>query len=105
MHAGKVGDEHAETYLRLRAEAELRRAGAELRRLDAAKHQMFYEIVLNGAFAPKGMGRWDDVLTHADAEAIHAYIVDEAWKAFEAQQQPKTAASVSGAAAAAPPHP
>jgi hypothetical protein len=30
-----VGDERAETYLRLRAEAELRRAGAELRRLDA----------------------------------------------------------------------
>ena len=31
-----MGDERAETYLRLRAEAELRRAGAELRRLDAA---------------------------------------------------------------------
>jgi hypothetical protein len=31
-----VGDERAETYLRLRAEAELRRAGAELRHLDAA---------------------------------------------------------------------
>jgi hypothetical protein len=31
-----VGDERAETYLRLRAEAELRRACAELRRLDAA---------------------------------------------------------------------
>src|SRR5512138_634174 len=32
----RVGAERAETYLRLRAEAELRRAGAELRRLDAA---------------------------------------------------------------------
>jgi hypothetical protein len=31
-----VGDERAETYLRRLAEAELRRAGAELRRLDAA---------------------------------------------------------------------
>jgi len=31
-----VGDERAETYLRLRAEAELREASAELRRLDAA---------------------------------------------------------------------
>ena len=60
----------------------------DLRRLDAAKHQMFYEIVLNGAFVPKGMGRWDDVLTRADAEAIHAYIVDEAWKAYDAQSQP-----------------
>jgi hypothetical protein len=36
VHAWRVGDERAETYLRLRAEAELRRAGAELRHLDAA---------------------------------------------------------------------
>jgi hypothetical protein len=28
------------------------------------------------------MGRWDDVLSRSDAEAIHAYIVDEAWKAY-----------------------
>ena len=31
-----MGDERAETYLRLRAEAELRRAGDQLRALDAA---------------------------------------------------------------------
>ena len=31
-----MGDERAETYLRLRAEAELRRVSAELRRADAA---------------------------------------------------------------------
>jgi hypothetical protein len=36
VHAWRVGDERAETYLRLRTEAELRQAGAELRRLDAA---------------------------------------------------------------------
>jgi hypothetical protein len=36
-----VGDEHAETYLRLRAEAELRRAAAELRRLDAAAEDLW----------------------------------------------------------------
>jgi hypothetical protein len=36
MHAWRVGDERAETYLRLRAEAELRRVSAELRRADAA---------------------------------------------------------------------
>jgi len=54
----------------------------DLRRLSAAKHQIFYDIVLNGVLAPNGMGRWDDVLSRADAEAIHAYIVDEAWKAY-----------------------
>jgi len=64
----------------------------DLRRLDAPKHQLFYEIVLNGAFVPKGMGRWDDVLSRSDAESIHAYIVDEAWKAYKAQAAPATAA-------------
>ena len=53
----------------------------DLRRLTADQHKMFYDIVLNGALAPLGMGRWDDVLSRSDAEAIHAYIVDEAWKA------------------------
>jgi hypothetical protein len=36
VHAGRVGDERAETYLRLLAEAELRRAGEQIRRVDAA---------------------------------------------------------------------
>ena len=36
-----MGDERAETYLRLRAEAELRQAGAELRRLDAAAEDVW----------------------------------------------------------------
>ena len=50
MQAGKVGDERAETYLRLRAEAELRRAAAELRRLDAAAEDQWaaVEVVVTG---------------------------------------------------------
>lgn len=58
----------------------------DLRRLAPAKHELFYDIVLNGVLAGAGMGRWDDVLSRPDAEAIHAYIVDEAWKAYEAQK-------------------
>jgi len=58
----------------------------DLRRLTPVKHEMFYDIVLNGVLAGAGMGRWDDVLSRADAEAIHAYIVDEAWKAYDAQK-------------------
>ncbi len=58
----------------------------DLRRLTPAKHELFYDIVLNGVLAGAGMGRWDDVLSHPDAEAIHAYVVDEAWKAFDAQK-------------------
>ena len=36
VQAGRVGDERAETYVRLLAEAELRRAGDRLRQLDSA---------------------------------------------------------------------
>jgi len=58
----------------------------DLRRLSGPTHQLFYEIVLNGAYAGKGMARWDDVLARADAEAIHAYLVDQAWAAYLPQQ-------------------
>lgn len=53
----------------------------DLRRMSAATHQLFYDIVLNGAYQGKGMARWDDVLSRADAEAIHAYLIDQAWLA------------------------
>jgi quinohemoprotein ethanol dehydrogenase len=58
----------------------------DLRRLTAVRHEMFYDIVLNGVLAGAGMGRWDDVLSRQDAEAIHAYIVDQSWTAYDAQQ-------------------
>ena len=48
-------------------------------------NRMFYDIVLRGAFQPLGMARWDDVLSQADAEAIHAYLDDEAWKEYSHQ--------------------
>jgi quinohemoprotein ethanol dehydrogenase len=51
----------------------------DLRYLSAPTHGIFYEIVLAGAYGGKGMARWDDVLSRADAEAIHAYLVDQAW--------------------------
>ncbi len=52
----------------------------DLRRLDRATHALFDSIVLGGAYAPKGMGRFDDVLSAGDAAAIHAYIIDQAWR-------------------------
>jgi quinohemoprotein ethanol dehydrogenase len=52
----------------------------DLRRLDTATHGIFNAIVLGGAYAPKGMGRFDDVLSAADAEAVHAYVIDQAWQ-------------------------
>jgi quinohemoprotein ethanol dehydrogenase len=53
----------------------------DLRRLSGATHQLFYEIVLHGAYRAKGMARWDDVLSRTEAESIHAYLVDQAWAA------------------------
>lgn len=57
----------------------------DLRRLTPEKHALFQDIVLKGILAPLGMGRFDDVLTQADAQAVQAYLIDEAWKAHAAQ--------------------
>lgn len=59
----------------------------DLRRMTATTDSLFYEIVLNGAYAAKGMGRWDDVLTRADAGAVHAYVVEQAWQAYDAERK------------------
>lgn len=50
----------------------------DLRRMSSAIHQIFDEIVLRGAYQPKGMARWDVVLSQADASAIHTFIIDQA---------------------------
>jgi quinohemoprotein ethanol dehydrogenase len=55
----------------------------DLRRMSAATHSLFSAIVLGGAYNGKGMGRFDDVLSAADLGAIHAYVVDEAWRLKE----------------------
>jgi quinohemoprotein ethanol dehydrogenase len=52
----------------------------DLRRLDPATHGLFNAIVLGGAYVPKGMGRFDDVLSPSDVDAIHAYVIDQAWR-------------------------
>jgi quinohemoprotein ethanol dehydrogenase len=52
----------------------------DLRRISPVTHQLFYQIVLKGIYQGNGMGRWDDVLSTDDAQAIHAYLVDQAWQ-------------------------
>ena len=61
----------------------------DLRRMDRNTHGIFNSIVLQGAYGPKGMGRFDDVLTPADTEAIHAYLIDQAWQLTATQKSPK----------------
>jgi quinohemoprotein ethanol dehydrogenase len=48
---------------------------------------VFQAIALKGAFLSRGMPRFDDALSPADAEAIHAYLVDLAWQNFRQQQK------------------
>lgn len=48
----------------------------DLRRMQPGTHELFHEIVLGGALVPGGMPRWDDILKPADADAIHAYLID-----------------------------
>lgn len=54
----------------------------DLRRMSASTHGAFEAIVLDGALSAGGMGRFDDVLTSAEARAIHAYLIDEASRAY-----------------------
>jgi quinohemoprotein ethanol dehydrogenase len=62
----------------------------DLRKLSPGLHQLFKDIVLHGAVAPTGMERFDDLLSEADADNIHAYLIDESWKAYQAQQSALT---------------
>jgi len=62
----------------------------DLRRMDAATHEGFLGIVLYGARRYQGMPKWDDVLDENQASAIHAYLTDLAWRAYDAQENNET---------------
>ena len=42
--------------------------------------------MLRGILSVNGMGRFDDLLTEKDVEAIHAYLIEENRKGWDAQQ-------------------
>lgn len=48
----------------------------DLRRMQSGTHSAFREIVLDGLLVPNGMPRWNDRLSAADVDAIHAYLID-----------------------------
>ncbi|MBS0364614.1 MAG: PQQ-dependent dehydrogenase, methanol/ethanol family [Proteobacteria bacterium] len=58
----------------------------DLRKMDPGVHAAFKDILLKGARAPLGMERFDDILSDADADNLHAYLIDQAWKGYRAQQ-------------------
>jgi quinohemoprotein ethanol dehydrogenase len=59
----------------------------DLRNLNDGMHAAFKDILLKGALAPAGMERFDDLLSEEDLDNIHAYLIDQSWIAYRAQQQ------------------
>jgi len=60
---------------------------ADLRYLTPDKHKQFNEIVLDGIYSDLGMAGFADILTQADAEALHAYIISRAREDYQVQAQ------------------
>ena len=65
----------------------------DLRRISAEKHAAFKDIVLHGALQPRGMPRWDDLLSESDADQIHAYLISVQRQAYADQQKTSPAAA------------
>ncbi len=57
----------------------------DLRLMSAATHARFDAIVLEGALVDRGMGSFADLLSPADVDAIHAYLIGESWLQYEGQ--------------------
>ena len=51
---------------------------SDLRRLPQGFHESFDQIVLEGRFESLGMPGFGDVLDPADANAIHAFVIEKA---------------------------
>jgi quinohemoprotein ethanol dehydrogenase len=54
--------------------------------MSAAVHATFNDIVLRGQRRPLGMPQWDDVLSEADSNAMHAHLIAIAWDAYRKEQ-------------------
>ncbi len=59
----------------------------DLRRMNAGLHSAFDDIVLRGALSAAGMERFDDILSIEAVHDIHAYLIEQSWLAYEAQQK------------------
>lgn len=59
----------------------------DLRRMSADTHKAFAQIVLEGTLAERGMGDFSDLLTADQVEALHMYLIDEAWQQFDDRER------------------
>ena len=58
----------------------------DLRKLNDGLHVAFKDILLKGALAPAGMERFNDILSDKDADNVHAYLIEQSWIAYRAQE-------------------
>jgi quinohemoprotein ethanol dehydrogenase len=61
----------------------------DLRRMTPPTHAAFKQIVLSGILQNAGMPPWNDVLSPAEAEAIHDYLISISWQGYKAQEASK----------------
>jgi quinohemoprotein ethanol dehydrogenase len=61
----------------------------DLRKLPPEFHNAFKDVVLGGILAPGGIESFSDILTEADVDAIHAYLIDQAWQGYNEQEKSK----------------
>jgi len=59
----------------------------DLKFMDEATHRDFEDIVLKGTRIDKGMGDFSDLLTKGEVDALHVYLIDEAWRYWEKHTQ------------------
>jgi len=56
---------------------------SDLRHMSAETHKEFNDILLDGIRADRGMGSFAELLTAEQIEAIHVYLINSAWQAYE----------------------
>ncbi len=57
----------------------------DLRYMPPQAHEQWYAIVLGGSHRAQGMMPFAGKMTTAQADEIHAYVIDRAWAAYKAQ--------------------
>ena len=55
--------------------------------MSAETHAQWPAIVLGGSRKHLGMPAFHDAMSVEDSEAIHAFVVDQAWKLYETSQR------------------
>lgn len=55
----------------------------DLRRMNAQTHAEFDDIVRKGTRSGRGMASFGGILSAGDSEALHSYLIDQAWQAHQ----------------------